>query len=891
MLHAMPLLTKLCIDKSSQMNLAVASRFRDIREIHINSLLKVTVDEQGYNDMDIDMETKLRVVPFLIRFVSTLEYVCFGQKNVANGKTIEGYASTDAYFWDESDEGYPNECSKDRMMAFLDLLSGAFGIGALPTHLKISGLCCPDAGGSHGRRNSCETCLRACRSFPLKSVVEFECRGSSSSNGRSGRMYGLDVCLERAQIESIIESRPGGKQLLCSEDRLLRLLGRGRRYKIAPNAGGGDGKELYIVKYQQAELDEIKRVIAYAEIDVKTLSVQTISSAVMRSFATNGNDLIPPKCQRYFSEASLEHLENKLGLLIDKERFERPLTDLMEHTQQFVWVLNQGERGTNEERTEADLYIHKDIEIDCLRLIRRFLEVESNPPIDQITNALSYMTSQMSIRRATEEQMKYQMEAASCLKDLLERGTDEHRQMVIDAGAIRLFGHLLNSANECTAKVSLLALAYIASTGTTDDIESIASVGAIPKLVDLLDSKQDDCVESSLRILVVLAAKDYMKQPMHILLLPNLVRFMMRNVPEQSDILSNCSTLLREILDVEKPPIQTIIDLGAVSRLVEMIKTAEDPLVQTNLEHVISILLSGSRKQTRALAEESGFLSVLVNLVESQDVHISEKAILAVGSVANMSPKYCESLLQVGIILPLLRVLKQASNVDTLKVSTSTFSKCCRGKLDFATSKQSLKVLTQLLVNDDKRVVFNSCWALFYILDGLTCEGVNEVIKIGFVDHLLKLLPSSPHNVQEPALKSLRLITTAGDACIQAITLRNGIACLSKALTTNLRWLSSSHETNQEVACWAISNIISGDKERIQTAIDNNIVPCLAQMLEAEHNKKHVLWIIYQITKVGNAAQVTNLVKADFVNHLCDLLTDDCGTTIIALWTLKNVSL
>ena len=124
---------------------------------------------------------------------------------------------------------------------------------------------------------------------------------------------------------------------------------------------------------------------------------------------------------------------------------------------------------------------------------------------------------------------------------------------------------------------------------------------------------------------------------------------------------------------------------------------------------------------------------------------------------------------------------------------------------------------------------------------------------------------------------------------IKAITLPNGIACLSNALTTN-QWLSSSHESNQELACMAISNIISGDKGRIQTAIDNNIVPCLAQMLTAE-NKKHALWTIYQITKAGNAAQVVSLVKADFVSRLCEMLSTDCSTTIMALWTLKNVSL
>ena len=78
MLHAMPLLTKICIDESYQMNLAVASRFRDITEIRINSLLEATVQNEGegeeeFTTIDVDLETKIRTVPFLSRFD---KYVC-----------------------------------------------------------------------------------------------------------------------------------------------------------------------------------------------------------------------------------------------------------------------------------------------------------------------------------------------------------------------------------------------------------------------------------------------------------------------------------------------------------------------------------------------------------------------------------------------------------------------------------------------------------------------------------------------------------------------------------------------------------------------------------------------------------------------------------------------
>ena len=93
MLNAMPLLTKLRIDKSSQMNLAVASRFRDITEIHINSLLKINVEDE-ITDMYIDNESKMRVVPFLTRF-DKLERVVFGGKNNETGEDMEDFSAAE----------------------------------------------------------------------------------------------------------------------------------------------------------------------------------------------------------------------------------------------------------------------------------------------------------------------------------------------------------------------------------------------------------------------------------------------------------------------------------------------------------------------------------------------------------------------------------------------------------------------------------------------------------------------------------------------------------------------------------------------------------------------------------------------------------------------------
>ena len=872
MVQAIPLVTKLCIDKSTQMNVAVGKRFVDVNEIHINSLLQVTVDqEDGFTDMNIDMETRIRLVPFLSTFAK-LDRVVFRGKNSETGNVMDEFAAVDAYFY-EGDMGYPNEGARESMLAFLDLVSGGFNCGALPKHLKISGLCCPDATNRQGMRSdNCETCLRACRSFPLKSVVDFECRGSSSNDGRSGRMHGLDVCLERAQIESIIESRPGGSEYLRSDKRLLRLLGRGRRYSIPSD----EGNVLHFVKYTQEQLEEIKRVIEYAELDVRTLETQTVSSAIMKSFAVEGTDSVHPK--RYISEASLEYLKDKLSLPVDKEAFDRSVEDLLEHAEQFVWVLNQGEAEINEDATEVDLDRHHDIEVDCLKLICRFLEIENNPPIHQVAGAISFLAIRLSRAISSNEG---EQEIACAIKNILAKGTEEHVKMVIDAGVITSFSQLLDSTK--IASVATHALAEIATRGTNYVYEEINDAGAIPKLIKLLDSNQNDCINHSLQVLV--AVKDHTRG-WQSSLLTRLVSIMKAPESELGCVV-DCSILLRKIFEADKPPIETSIDLGLPSTIVEITKTTKDEGIKTNLSHVIVCLFAGTKKQTtEVVVKEEGLLSVLVGLLESQDDSIVEKATSKVGKIADMSDEHRDMLIQLEIMPPLMRLLKQTTNVRILQDATWVFATCCRGwKIDFAVKKETLKMLTGLLMKEDTNVVGHACWAIYNLLDTLKCEQVSNVIKMRLVNMLLQHLSESPLFVQQPILKILHLISSAGDAS-KAITHSNGVVCLSKALC------NSSLEENQKLACCSLSNIISGNEDLIQTSIDNNVVSCLTLMLTIEHTKKDALWAIYQMTKCGSAAQIQLLVKSeDCASHLCDLLIDDCSTAIIALWALKHVSL
>ena len=114
----MPKLTTLHITKSRHLNIQLASRFRDVRDIHISSLLSTN----EFTCVHLDLETRHVTVPFLQVFPK-LKGVYFAGRDEAGGE-IEHFSPADAMFTVAGDEHvYPNEGSTDSMNKFIDSIS------------------------------------------------------------------------------------------------------------------------------------------------------------------------------------------------------------------------------------------------------------------------------------------------------------------------------------------------------------------------------------------------------------------------------------------------------------------------------------------------------------------------------------------------------------------------------------------------------------------------------------------------------------------------------------------------------------------------------------------------------------------------------------------------
>ena len=632
MLHeTMPLLTKIEINKAAQMNLAVASRFRDVTDIHINSLLLRQVYEEGswdeFSEIYFNLESRIRVLPFLFCFVKTLERVHFGAKDQL-GNVIELFSPANEYFCEDSDEGYPYEAARDIMMAFIDSLSGAFICGALPQHLQISGLCCPNNSNYSDFSGQCGTCQRACKSFPLKSVASsFHCRGSSSENARSGRAFGLDVCLPIAQVESIIETRTGGRELLLSDERLFKLLESGRRWEIGDDNNG----KLVIVKYKKTQLDEMKRVITYVGLDVKKLPTERLQEAILKSFEKDS--ILPPKMLRYLSEQTLLCLKDDVDLCIDTAEICGSATS--EFLPSLKCVVNVLVQYYDEEAPHNNIefrcFEYADILDDCFTLFRRFLELDKGAPNKDDTNNLV-----PCLVKALNDTNR--LEAVSSLRLIYANGSDEQRQMIINAGVISKFVRLLELSEESITKISLSGLVDILADEKKEHVEAMVQSGGIAKLVSILRLSDDLMVDKAQNLLVI-AANHNIKKVIDAEAHEGLFRVILSD--EHKESIPKCSVLLHKIFEADNPPIEQALSANLTPRLVEILNTTEDAVVQKNLAFVCIALASGAKEDNiDSLMRESGLLSSLVDLQYSSLGDVSEAAITCLEHISKIRSSF-----------------------------------------------------------------------------------------------------------------------------------------------------------------------------------------------------------------------------------------------------------
>jgi hypothetical protein len=363
------------------------------------------------------------------------------------------------------------------------------------------------------------------------------------------------------------------------------------------------------------------RVITYAGLDVKKIPTEKLQESVLKSFEKG--TILPPKTRRYLSEQSLLCLKDEVDLCIDTTEICGSALELRQSLKCVVNVLVQYD--------EEECFKYEDILGDCFTLIRRFLELDKDALTqDDMNNVVPCLVEALNDTNKSE--------AASSLGLIYANGSEEQRQMIINAGVIPKFVGLLNLSEESITKIALSGLVDILADEKKEHVEAMVQAGGIAKLVSMLHSSDDLMVDKAQSLLVI-AADHNIQKVIDAKAHEGLFRVILSD--EHKESIPKCSVLLHKIFEVDNPPIQQAVNANLTPRLVKILNTTEDAVVQKNLAFVCIALASGANEENiDLLMRETGLLTLLVDLQYSSLGDVSEEAITCLEHIANIRSSF-----------------------------------------------------------------------------------------------------------------------------------------------------------------------------------------------------------------------------------------------------------
>eukprot|EP00288_Rhodomonas_lens_P013266 CAMPEP_0177701826 /NCGR_PEP_ID=MMETSP0484_2-20121128/6814_1 /TAXON_ID=354590 /ORGANISM="Rhodomonas lens, Strain RHODO" /LENGTH=519 /DNA_ID=CAMNT_0019213077 /DNA_START=34 /DNA_END=1593 /DNA_ORIENTATION=- len=332
--------------------------------------------------------------------------------------------------------------------------------------------------------------------------------------------------------------------------------------------------------------------------------------------------------------------------------------------------------------------------------------------------------------------------------------------------------------------------------------------------------------------------------------LPDIVQALYSESPQRQ---KEATFALRRLLCTERdPPIQEVINCGAIPRLLESLMSHENPDLQFEAAWALTNIASGSTNHTAWLVQQ-GVVPMFVQLLSSPHANVAEQAVWALGNIAGDNVQMRDMVIAHGVLEFILDHILPSTIPKTpamLRTSTWALTNLLRSKpeVDLQAAIAALPTLVCLCSSTDEDVIADALWGLCYISEGPD-ERIQAVLQAGALPIILPFLSHSSCRLLTPALRTAGNVATGDDVQTQQL-LDGGILGLLGMLLSTQR----DRKLLLKEVCWTLSNILAGNRQQIQAVIESGLVPRISELASQETDVKVRREILLALTNALNGA-------------------------------------